>query len=403
MKKEIYGYARVSSMDQNEDRQIIALLAAGVSKKNIYIDKISGKDFNRPKYKKLLRKIKEGDTLYIISIDRPGRNYKEIQNEWRIITKEKNIDISVNTVIIGKAECCVDITKNGEVIGEKVLIVNNKATIKREIENGWYDIEIFEIIEDEFGFGENEYYSIGKLRQQLLNPYDMSSRNFKIIQIEKKDDENTINSLSYNYYVETLEKTSDKNVYTGLMVVEKKTDEVIAALPVSVLFNNIEQPNYVWIAFIDENNEEMEFLYDTRRKGILQEENSEISKLACYRRYTMLDSFEDVFHIEFCDRKEKDYDNVDELIVFKEFKNNVVFKKTEETLSKGKMENKKRIDEITWPKEEFFYLRKMKDNTFEKLSTRTKEDFKNITGADDRITESIERIMNFYGYSFVRY
>jgi len=91
----IYGYVRVSTKEQNEDRQLIALHEVGVLQKNIYMDKQSGKDFNRPQYKKLLKKIKPSDLLYIKSIDRLGRNYEEIQNQWRIITKEKNADIYV--------------------------------------------------------------------------------------------------------------------------------------------------------------------------------------------------------------------------------------------------------------------------------------------------------------------
>ena len=91
----IYGYVRVSTKEQNEDRQLIALHEVGVLQKNIYMDKQSGKDFNRPQYKKLLKKLKPGDLLYIKSIDRLGRNYEEIQNQWRIITKEKNTDIYV--------------------------------------------------------------------------------------------------------------------------------------------------------------------------------------------------------------------------------------------------------------------------------------------------------------------
>ena len=85
----IYGYVRVSTREQNEDRQLIALHEQGVAHKNIFMDKQSGKDFNRPQYKKLLRKIKRDDLLYIKSIDRLGRNYEEIQNQWRILTKEK--------------------------------------------------------------------------------------------------------------------------------------------------------------------------------------------------------------------------------------------------------------------------------------------------------------------------
>ena len=91
----VYGYIRVSSRDQNEDRQLIALHGKGVEDRFIYMDKVSGKDFNRPQYKKLVKKLKPGDLLYIQSIDRLGRNYEEVQNQWRILTKEKNVDICV--------------------------------------------------------------------------------------------------------------------------------------------------------------------------------------------------------------------------------------------------------------------------------------------------------------------
>lgn len=91
----VYGYIRVSSKDQKEDRQQIALKEVGVELQNIYVDKQSGKDFNRPQYKKLLRKLKKDDLLYIKSIDRLGRNYEEILQQWRILTKEKGVDIVV--------------------------------------------------------------------------------------------------------------------------------------------------------------------------------------------------------------------------------------------------------------------------------------------------------------------
>ena len=91
----VYGYVRVSTREQNEDRQLIALGEIGVLEQNIFMDKQSGKDFNRPQYKKLLRKLKKDDLLYVKSIDRLGRNYEEILEQWRILTKEKHIDIVV--------------------------------------------------------------------------------------------------------------------------------------------------------------------------------------------------------------------------------------------------------------------------------------------------------------------
>ena len=90
-----YGYVRVSTTDQNEDRQLIALSYKDIDVENIYIDKISGKDFERPAYKKMKSQMKKGDILYILSIDRFGRNYEEIQEQWRQLTKEIGIDICV--------------------------------------------------------------------------------------------------------------------------------------------------------------------------------------------------------------------------------------------------------------------------------------------------------------------
>ena len=92
---KMYGYVRVSSADQNEDRQMIAMNELNIPADQIYMDKLSGKDFDRPAYKTLVKKFKYGDLLYIKSIDRLGRNYEEIQNQWRILTKDRGIDIAV--------------------------------------------------------------------------------------------------------------------------------------------------------------------------------------------------------------------------------------------------------------------------------------------------------------------
>lgn len=93
--KMTYGYARVSSKDQNEDRQLLALSQFGVPSNQIFVDKQSGKDFDRPAYQKMLRKLKEGDLLVMKSIDRLGRNYEEILDEWKKITRDKRIDVYI--------------------------------------------------------------------------------------------------------------------------------------------------------------------------------------------------------------------------------------------------------------------------------------------------------------------
>ena len=95
MESTTFGYVRVSTKEQCEDRQLIALRDFPVQDSKIYMDKLSGKDFNRPQYRKLLRKLKRGDIMVVKSIDRLGRDYEEILNQWRIITKEKQADIVV--------------------------------------------------------------------------------------------------------------------------------------------------------------------------------------------------------------------------------------------------------------------------------------------------------------------
>ena len=95
MKTEMYGYVRVSSKDQCEARQVLALREFKVPERNIYMDKMSGNDFNRPQYRRMVRKLKAGDVLVVKSIDRLGRNYEEILEQWRMLTKKKEVDVLV--------------------------------------------------------------------------------------------------------------------------------------------------------------------------------------------------------------------------------------------------------------------------------------------------------------------
>lgn len=126
-----YGYIRVSTKDQNEDRQRIALIDAGVQPKNIILDKQSGKDFNRPGYRRLCKKVKPGDTLFIKSIDRLGRNYNEILEQWRYLTKEKQIAIVVLDMPLLDTRKGRDLT--GELISDIVLqLLSYVAQTERE-------------------------------------------------------------------------------------------------------------------------------------------------------------------------------------------------------------------------------------------------------------------------------
>ena len=140
MENKVYGYVRVSSQEQNEDIQLIAMSEAGVEHANIFIDKQSGKDFDRPNYKRLIKRLRPGDTLFIKSIDRLGRNYEEIQNQWRIITKDKGVDM----VVIDMPLLDTRINKNllGTFISDLVLQLlsfiseNERTTIRQRQAEG---------------------------------------------------------------------------------------------------------------------------------------------------------------------------------------------------------------------------------------------------------------------------
>ena len=116
-----YGYVRVSSTDQNEDRQVLALKGLEIPPENLFVDKQSGKDFDRPQYAELVGKLCAGDLLYIQSIDRLGRNYDEILNQWRIITKEKGVDVVVIDMPILDTRARHDGDLMGKVIADVVL------------------------------------------------------------------------------------------------------------------------------------------------------------------------------------------------------------------------------------------------------------------------------------------
>ena len=127
-----YGYVRVSTKEQHEDRQIQAMVQFGVSNSNLYIDKQSGKDFKRPKYQELMEKLEKGDILVLSSIDRLGRNYSEIQEQWKVLTKEKEVDIVIlDMPLLDTRKENGDLT--GEFIADMVLqILAYVSEIERE-------------------------------------------------------------------------------------------------------------------------------------------------------------------------------------------------------------------------------------------------------------------------------
>lgn len=121
MDKKTYGYMRVSTRDQNEDRQRLAMQEYGIPEQNLFLDKQSGKDFERPGYQELLKTLRSGDTLVIKSIDRLGRNYDEILEQWRLLTREKQVWISV--LDMPMLDTCADRDLLGRLIAEIMLQV----------------------------------------------------------------------------------------------------------------------------------------------------------------------------------------------------------------------------------------------------------------------------------------
>ena len=131
-KSTVYGYVRVSTREQNEARQILSMQEYGVECKNIIVEKQSGKDFNRPQYRKLLRRMKKGDTLVIKSIDRLGRNYEEIIEQWRLITKDRQAAIVVLDMPLLDTKQKRDLT--GTLIADIVLqLLSYAAQTEREL------------------------------------------------------------------------------------------------------------------------------------------------------------------------------------------------------------------------------------------------------------------------------
>ena len=179
MENKIYGYVRVSSQEQNEDRQLIAMSEAGVERANIFIDKQSGKDFDRPNYKRLINRLRPGDTLFIKSIDRLGRNYEEIQNQWRIITKDKGVDM----VVIDMPLLDTRINKNllGTFISDLVLQLlsfiseNERTTIRQRQAEG---IAAAKKRAVRFGRPTKEAPQNFIPLDEILKEYDMSAATF---------------------------------------------------------------------------------------------------------------------------------------------------------------------------------------------------------------------------------
>ena len=327
-------------------------------------------------------------------------------------------DIIVNADISGKADYCVDIRKESEIIAEKIPLINGVAKLHHEIGNGIYEVEVFETVEDDSGFGGEDYYSIGVFDQEMMNPYDMTDRSFKIIQLEERRNALAIMPFRFNYYVFDLKKTQDNHIYSGMMVVRRSffKGSEIASLPVSVRFDDLNRPNYVWISFVDDYGDDIDFLYDTRKQGILQEENPLLRPMVCYRRYTFLNDEDHIYHIDFIqDHYSSIYDELDELIEFPETDTKIVFKEHKYDSKRKRYEEEKTSEKRTamfatnnivfvgdapiTPKSRMC-LRDARIQTFNELTKMTKAEFASRSKADIKIIRDIDNALRRYGMNF---
>ena len=308
--------------------------------------------------------------------------------------------ICIDAHIIGKGEYYADVYRGEMLLREKLLLTNGKTQINSKIENGKYSVKLFESIADDSGFDEIDYRLLARYEKKLIDPYDMSGRTFKLVRIESGG---ISLPLLFSYYVQSLKKSDHGNrFYTGTMVVKKNVKENLAAFPVCVEFFDLQRPREVWIQFIDECEEATDFLYDTERRGLLQEENPQLRKRECYRRYSLLDPDLQRFQISFCDLTSERTDGLPNKIVFEESyaEKSYAIRFVEHTPEKKKIQDY-RISTITWKREAYECLRSHHFLTLYELSRLDKESFKQRTNATDNVVDAIEQTMRQYGFCFL--
>lgn len=320
-----------------------------------------------------------------------------IATSCSIFQIEEGRAIRVQASIIGKSRYYADIAREGVKLAEKLPLENEACTLNMLVENGQYSVELFESEEDDSGFGDVDYYSLGKFYSSIVNPYDMTGRSIQVLYVEKDNGANSILDLAFDYYVENLTRTSEKDTYEGMMVVETSFKQ-LAAFPVSVMFLDLSDPSIVSISFKDEYGDQTAFLYDTRRKGVLKEENPHLPKLTCYRRYTYLDLDEDLFRIEFVERTRSNYRGLSTQLVFDETSYDFAFKSSVTRIAN----RKPAAQDVTWNRAAYPYVLQTHIGNITEFSKWTKEEIQTRYSIPDKVIDSIEATLAFYGVYFMR-
>lgn len=213
--------------------------------------------------------------------------------------------------LFGNSKYCVDIEYENNIVLEKQTLINYRFEVPFNLKTGIYKVSVYEIEEDEFGFGDSIYYQIGSFSTELLNPKDLSGMCIEVTKIHLVDDDTSFLTLAKHYQVVNLEKTERDNIYRGKMIVGKKF--LIATFPVFVHFFDLDHLQNTYITYVDDYDEGTEFLYDEYLRFIVKHEDRSLSKSKAYRRYKISLFPEDyVFDIKFIEPPEHYNDDMDD-------------------------------------------------------------------------------------------
>jgi hypothetical protein len=305
--------------------------------------------------------------------------------------------IRVHASILGKGSYFADLYREGQQLEGKKPLEDGSCTFNLLVENGQYAVALFELEDDESGFEEKNYHALGKYYSEVVNPYDMSRRAFQILYVEGGDQANKMLDLSFDYFVENLKRADETGTYTGMMVIEAGSSK-LAAFPVRVVFQDLNDPSTVAISFEDEYGDMTSFLYDTRRKALLKEENPMLSKLTCYRRYTFLDPDQDLFRIELVDRRDSDCRNLPFDLKLEESTPGFTFRTAVTRIANRKPATR----DVTWNRAAYPYVMQTHISNIAEFSNWTKKGMQKRYNMPDKVIDSIETTLAFFGVFFHR-
>lgn len=322
--------------------------------------------------------------------------------------------ICVDAVIIGKGDYYVDIFRDGKLLAEKEPLKNGSCKLNRYVKNGQYFVELFELEEDESGFEETSFYSIGKYSAEIVNPYDLSGRCLQVQSVESKLEKTKSRYLYLNYYIEKLKRAGGNSVYSGTMVVED-TYKKLAAIPVVIKFLDVRNPTLIYITHHYTTGKPAPLLYDTKRNALLTKANQNIPAKAQLQRYISLDTSKYCFKTEFVESRNTDCSGIPDDLALPEYSasNSFTWKASaaskDSTNQRVKPSRKEPLHkdnigvlEVTWSKNAFPYVLLTQFETIGEFAKWTKNELQEEFGIPDYVIRSIDATISYYGVRFAK-